>query len=82
MELAVEGFQVITNPVHRSIIPQISPVVKSVPGDFHSVRFVGFDLAQRIAAVLLNEQWIHSTDEETSFMQHIVLLRNNARCAP
>ena len=56
MELAGEGFQGITNPAHRSIIPQISPVVKRVPGDFHSVRFVCFDTTQRIAAIFLDEQ--------------------------
>ena len=71
MELAVEGFQVITNPAHRSIIPQISPVVKRVPGDFHSVRFVCFDTTQRIAAIFLDEQWVDSADKETGLMHHI-----------
>ncbi len=71
MKLAVEGFQIIANFVHRRIIPQISQPVKGVPGDLHRIGLVCFDLAQGIAALLFNKQRINGDDKETGLMQHI-----------
>ena len=71
MELAIECFQVITNRIHGSIVPQIGPVVKSIASDFHSVCLVGFDPAERIAAVLPDEQRIDRTDVQPGLVQYV-----------
>ena len=70
MELAIECFQVITNRIHGSIVPQIGPVVKSIASDFHSVCLVGFDPAERIAAVLPDEQRIDRTDVQPGVLHN------------
>ena len=45
LKLTVQCFQIITNGIHRGIVSQISPVVKSVSGDLHSIGLVGFHTA-------------------------------------
>ena len=69
LKLTVQCFQIITNRIHRGIVSQISPVVKSIAGDFQRICLVGFHTAQRISAVLLNEQRVYRTDIKTGFMQ-------------
>ena len=46
MELTVQGFQDITKPVHRRVISQLGLVVQGIPGDFHRVGPVRFDMTQ------------------------------------
>ena len=41
LELTVQRFQLISNRVHRSIVPQFSPIVKRVFGNFHRIRLIG-----------------------------------------
>ena len=55
LKLVVQCFQIITNRIHRGIISQICPVVKSITGNFQRVSLVVFHASQRISTVLLNE---------------------------
>ena len=49
---AVQGFQIISDRVHRSIVPRFRPIVKRVFGDLQRVSLIGLDLAERVVAVL------------------------------
>lgn len=65
------------------MFPQIRSVVKPVFGDFHSVRFVRFDLADGAAPVLLNEQQIEDRDDRSHIHAGRQLpTRGNARWLP
>ena len=55
--------------VHGSIFPQIYPIVKAVLGDFHGIRLVGFDLADRAAPALFDEQRIEDADINAVLIQ-------------
>ena len=63
--LAGTQFQLFSNCFHRSIFPQIYPVVKSVLRNFHSVGLVRFDLADGTSAALFDEQWIDHGNTDT-----------------
>lgn len=56
LELPVQGFQIISNRVHRGMDPQFRPIVKRVFGNLHRIRLIGFDFAERVVAALLDEQ--------------------------
>lgn len=62
LELTVQGFQIVSNRIHRSIVPQFRPIVKSVFGDLHRISLIGLDLAERVVAVLLDEQRVDHRD--------------------
>ena len=57
VEVVLTGtqFQLLTGIFHRYIFPQIHPVVKGILGYFHGVCLVGFYLADRATATLLDE---------------------------
>ena len=60
--------QLLSNCFHRGIFPQIHPVIKSILGDFHRIDLVGFDLADRSAAALLDEQRLQHGHSDTVLM--------------
>ena len=69
--LAVQGLELITNRVHRGILTQFVPVVKSESGDLHSVGLIRLAPAQLSISVLLDEQRIERRDEETGSVQKL-----------
>ena len=54
LELTIQRFQIISNRVHRSIVPQFAPIVKRVFGNLHRIHLICLDLAERVVAVLLD----------------------------
>ena len=77
--LAAAQLQLLSHSVHRSIFPQIHPVVKAVLGGLHGVCLVGLDLADRAAPALLDEQRIQDADINAVLMQ---CRRNRLMVAP
>ena len=71
LELAIQRFQIISNRIHRNIIPQFGPVVKRVFGNFHRICLIGLDLAERVVAVLLDEQRVDSRNIEPGFVKDL-----------
>ena len=63
--LAAAQLQLLSNCIHSSMFSQIDPVVKTILGDFQGIRFVGFDLADRTSAALLDVKRIQNTNVNT-----------------
>ena len=71
LELTVQRFQVVSDCVHRGIVPQFAPIVKRIFGNLHSICLIGLDLAERVVAVRLDEQRIDRRDIKTGFMKNL-----------
>ena len=71
LELTVQGFQIVSNRVHRSIVPQFRPIVKRVFGDLHRIRLIGLDLAEGVVAVLLDEQRVDRRNIKPGFVENL-----------
>ena len=71
LKLTVHSFQIIADCIHRSIITQFAPIVKSIFGNLHGIRLVCLDLAERIIAVLLDKQRIDCRNVKSGFMENL-----------
>ena len=60
--LPVQRFQLVTNCIHGSILPQFHPVVKAIFRNFLGISLVGLDLTQRVISIILDEFRVHCTD--------------------
>ena len=67
--LPVQRFQLVTNCVHGSILPQFPPVVKTVFRNFPRISLVRFDLAQGVVPIILNELRVHRADIQPSIVE-------------
>ena len=64
VHLRVERFKLGSNVIHRRILSQIGPVVKSVAGDLSGIGGIGLDLADGVIAKVADEVWVDSGDED------------------
>lgn len=64
IELAIHGFELRACFVHRSILTQFMPVVKSIAGDLQGVGLICFDPAKRVVAIVLDEFGVYRADEK------------------
>jgi hypothetical protein len=59
----------IANSIHRRILTQIFPVVKSVFGDLFGVSRIGLDLAEGVVAEVFDEMRVHSTGKNPGLVE-------------
>ena len=71
LKLTVHSFQIVANCIHRSIITQFAPIVKSIFGNLHRICLIGLDLAERIIAVLFDKQRIDCRNVKSGFMENL-----------
>ena len=69
--LPVQRFQLVTNHIHGSILPQFSPVVKAIFRNFLGIGLVGLDLAQRVVSIVLDKFRIHRADVQPRVMEEL-----------
>ena len=66
---AVLHFQHLPCFVLRRVIPQLRPEGQGIVGDFHGIRLVCLDLAQRVVAEIVDEHGVDHADEKASLFQ-------------
>ena len=57
--------------IHSWILPQRSPVVKSIVGNFPGIRRIRFDFPYGGVAKVLNQVWIDGTDKDSDIVGRV-----------
>ena len=52
-------------------MPQRSPVVKSIAGNFPGISRIRFDFSYGVVAEVLNQVWIDGTDKDSSIVEGV-----------